>query len=222
MTDILIPSHHGLKKRGSWFWKAALMERQEHALDKQSAAKKAEVETADTCRGCPNALESPHGSWNMAETKSAARGLMDPAETKTATRGLMDPSTTSKLKQQRACGQGRSARQDAGVDLVELIENADSTIGEDCFDARAKSKPTERLPKSTATAHAGLLTSDNESERHTIKGLCWRAPSLVDTRTVPDNVETFCDRSRGVADKEYYYSREENSSMLWPRTARNM
>ena len=166
ITDILLPSHHGLKKRGSWFWKAALMERQEHALDKQSAAKKAEVETADTCRGCPNALESPYGSWNMAETKSAARGLMDSAETKTATRGLMDPSTTTKLKQQRACGQGRSVRQDAGVDLVELIENADSTIGEDCFDARAgaaerrpvlhkfeaKSKPTERLTRSTATA----------------------------------------------------------------------
>jgi len=219
ITD-MIPSHQGLKKRGSWFWKAALMERQEHALDKQSAANKAEVETADTCRGCPNALESPYGSWNMAETK-------------TATRGLMDPSTTSKLKQQRACGQGHT-RQDAGVDLVELVENADSTIGEDCFDARAgaaergpvlhklevKSKPTERLTRSatmTQEPQAGLLTSDNESERHAIKGLCWRAPSFVDTRTVPDNVETFCDRSRDVADKEYYYSREENSSMLWPR-----
>ncbi len=122
---------------------------------------------------------------------------------------------------------------------MELIENADSTIGEDCFDARAgaaerrpvlhkfeaKSKPPERLPRSTATAQesqAGLLTSDNESERRTIKGLCWWAPSFVDTRTVPDNVETFCDRSRGVAGKEYCYSREENSSMLWPRTARNM
>ena len=113
------------------------MERQEHALDKQSAANKAEVETADTCRGCPNALESPYGSWNMAETKLAARGLMDPAETKTATRGLMDPSTTTKLKQQRACGQGRSVRRDAGVDLVELIENADGTNKEDSFDARA-------------------------------------------------------------------------------------
>ena len=125
------------------------------------------------------------------------------------------------------------------MDLVELIKNADSTIGEDCFDARAgaaerrpalhkfeaKSKPTERLSRNTATAQesqARLFTSDNESERHTIKGLCWRAPSLVDTRTVPDNVETICDRSRGVADKEYYYSREENSSTLRPRTARNM
>ena len=152
------------------------MEQQEHALEKQSAAKKAEVQTADTCRGCPKALESPYGSWNMAETKSAARGLMD-------------PSKMTKLKQQRACGQGRSVRQDAGDDLVELIENADSTIGEDCFDVRAgaaerrpalhkfeaKRKPTEWLPKSTATAQesqAGLLTSDNESERHTIKGLC--------------------------------------------------
>ena len=233
ITD-MIPSHQGLKKRGSWFWKAALMERQEHALDKQSAAKKAEVETADTCRGCPNALESPSGSWDMAETKTAAHGLMDPAETKRATRGLMDPSTTSELKQQRVCGQGRSVRQDAGVDLVELIEYADSTNREDGFDARAgaaergpvlhklevKSKPTERLTRSaimTQESQAGLLTSDNESERHAIKGLCWRAPSLVDTRTVPDNVETFCDRSRGVAGKEYYYSREENSSMLWPR-----
>ena len=91
ITDILLPSHHGLKKRGPWFWKAALMEQQEHALEKQSAAKKAEVETANTCRGCPKALESPYGSWDMAETK-------------TATRGLVDPSTTSKLKQQRACG----------------------------------------------------------------------------------------------------------------------
>ena len=163
------------------------------------------METADTCRGCPNALESPYGSWNMAETKSAARGLMDPAETKTATRGLMDPSTTSELKQQRACGQGRSVRQDAGVDLVELIENADGTNSEDSFDARAGEDRCYTSP------------SGNESERHTIKGLCWRAPSFVDTRTVPDNVETFCDRSRDVAGKEYYYSREENSSMLWPR-----
>jgi len=119
------------------------------------------------------------------------------------------------------CGQGRSVRQDAGVDLVELTE---STNREDGFDAlhklEVKSKPTERLTRSaimTQESQAGLLSSDNESERHAIKGLCWRAPSLVDTRTVPDNVETFCDRSRGVAGKEYYYSREENSSMLWPR-----
>ena len=125
------------------------------------------------------------------------------------------------------CDQRHNVIQDAG-DLGELKESADISIREDSFDARAgaaerrpslpkfkvKSEITEWLTRNTRTQEAlsKLFTSDNESERHVIKGLCWRTPSFVDTRTVHNTVERhFCDRSRSVVGKEHYYSQEENS-----------